>query len=68
MDELFSENGNAGDRKARIDGGTDRPVPLQVNPDHITEELRRRQQWVCWRHERRDVRWTKVPYQYFNAR
>jgi putative DNA primase/helicase len=40
-----------------------RPDPLAVEPDGVPDELRDRDQWVCWRYEwdaDRDE-WTKVP-------
>jgi len=42
---------------------SDRPTPLAVDPDPIPEELRGREQWVCWRYERDCDRdgGTKVP-------
>ena len=37
--------------------------PKRTNPviDRIPLELRERAQWVCWKYEKRDDRWTKVP-------
>ena len=37
--------------------------PKRTNPviDRIPLELRERAQWVCWKYEQRDDRWTKVP-------
>jgi hypothetical protein len=40
-----------------------RPVPLAVNADGIPADLEKLHQWVLWRYERRDGRWTKVPCQ-----
>jgi len=34
---------------------------IRVCPQHIPLDLRKRRQWVGWRHERRDNKWTKVP-------
>lgn len=39
-----------------------KPVPLQVHPENIANELKSTNQWVCWNYERRGDRWTKVPY------
>jgi putative DNA primase/helicase len=33
-----------------------------VLAENIPEELKRRPQWICWRLEERNERWTKVPY------
>lgn len=51
---------------ADVDSATDaltRPTPIAANYDHIPGELCERRQWVIWRHEHRDGRWTKVPHQ-----
>jgi putative DNA primase/helicase len=37
-------------------------VHLSVQTENIPEELRERPQWVVWRYEMRDGKWTKVPY------
>src|SRR5687767_410712 len=42
---------------------TERPDLLAPDLDGIPVELRERAQWVIWRQEERDGRWTKVPYQ-----
>jgi putative DNA primase/helicase len=36
-----------------------RPVALPVSPDHIPEELKASPQFVGWRYESRDDKWTK---------
>src|SRR5688572_29499691 len=40
-----------------------RPKVLPVLPDNIPDELKRLNQWVTWKLEFRDGRWTKPPYQ-----
>lgn len=40
----------------------DRPPLLAVSPDGIPAELTALPQWVNWRLERREEKWTKVPY------
>jgi hypothetical protein len=45
-------------------GPSTRPTkPDEPNVDIIPEELKARRQWVVWRYEIRDERWTKIPYQ-----
>ena len=40
----------------------DRPPAIVLpNPGAVPSELKRRPQWVCWRWERRDGKWTKPP-------
>lgn len=40
-----------------------RPVALEVSPDGIPDELKRRPQWVCWRYALDPKgKWTKHPY------
>jgi putative DNA primase/helicase len=42
---------------------------LSTSYDDLPDELRRQHRWVCWRHETRDGKPTKVPYQpYHDAR
>jgi hypothetical protein len=38
------------------------PRPLPVEPEGIPDYLKARRQFVVWRFEHRDGRWTKVPY------
>ena len=38
------------------------PEALDVNPDGIPDELKKRPQWVCWRYVRQGGKWTKQPY------
>jgi putative DNA primase/helicase len=38
-----------------------RPRALPVQPQSIPEELKAWPQWVCWRWELRDGKWTKIP-------
>jgi putative DNA primase/helicase len=47
--------------KAAIESAAGRPKALPVNPAGIPGELKERLQWVAWRFERRDAKWTKVP-------
>jgi putative DNA primase/helicase len=47
--------------KADIEGATERPEALKVKPSGIPAELREPRQWVCWRFDRREGKWTKVP-------
>ncbi len=37
------------------------PSRTDPDPSRIPLALRERPQWVCWRYEQRDGRWTKVP-------
>jgi putative DNA primase/helicase len=39
-----------------------RPVPLRVIPANIPAELTKLPQWVLWRYELRDGKWTKPPF------
>ncbi len=39
-----------------------------MNADAIPAELRARRQWVVWKHERRNGKWTKVPYRAADGR
>jgi putative DNA primase/helicase len=47
--------------KAEIDRSPQRPVAPPPNLDGIPDELKERDQWVCWRYVFRDGKWTKVP-------
>ena len=47
--------------KREIEASPEKPSTLPVNPDGIPAELKARPQWVCWRWQRRNERWTKVP-------
>jgi hypothetical protein len=40
-----------------------KPTKLGIRPENIPEELRTLQNWVVWRWEDRDGKWTKPPYQ-----
>jgi hypothetical protein len=48
-------------RKADRERAEARPKALSPRPEAIPAGLRDRKQWVCWRYERRDGKWTKVP-------
>ena len=53
-------------KKLTLDYGghpPDKPTPLPIEPANIPGELKERKQFVCWRYEFRNERWTKVPYQ-----
>lgn len=39
------------------------PAPSKINAAVIPAELKTRRQWVMWRHETRDGKPTKIPYQ-----
>ena len=39
-----------------------KPTALSVEPENIPAELQALRQWVCWRYEWKDEKWTKVPY------
>jgi putative DNA primase/helicase len=41
----------------------DKPIALSLEPGNIPLELTERKQFVCWRNEFHNGRWTKVPYQ-----
>jgi hypothetical protein len=64
---LPAANGRANrSTKADILGAPERPPTLPVRPAGIPRELRHRDQWVCWRWQRKrnkagDLRWTKEP-------
>jgi hypothetical protein len=47
--------------KTDFERATEKPRALPVLPDGIPVELKECPQWVCWRQERRNGRWTKVP-------
>ncbi len=40
---------------------TTRPHTLAVQPEHIPAELKALRQWVVWRYENREGKWTKPP-------
>jgi len=40
---------------------TTRPRTLAVQPEHIPAELKALRQWVVWRYENREGKWTKPP-------
>lgn len=42
---------------------TPRPSVLPVNPDGVPDQLKALPQWILWRLEWIDGRWTKTPYQ-----
>jgi primase-polymerase (primpol)-like protein len=48
-------------KKAILTNLTALPQTLPVNPDGIPQELKSLPQWVCWRWQTRDGKWTKVP-------
>jgi primase-polymerase (primpol)-like protein len=45
-----------------MEANTTSPATREVAADKIPEELKERPQWVNWRYEKRDKKWTKVPY------
>src|SRR5262249_1278854 len=47
------------DGKVRNDG---KPTALRVQSENIPAELRALDQWVVWRYEFRQKKWTKPPY------
>jgi primase-polymerase (primpol)-like protein len=47
--------------KASIESATARPQALPVAPAEIPAALKERPQWVAWRYERPNNKWTKVP-------
>ena len=53
-------NGRAGGKHA-LEAAPERPKALRVKPEAIPAVLKGRDQWVCWRYERRDGKWTKRP-------
>jgi putative DNA primase/helicase len=46
-----------------IMGTEARPPHAQIFPDAIPQTIKARAQWVAWRYQWRDDRWTKVPCQ-----
>jgi hypothetical protein len=40
-----------------------RPKAISIIAENIPENLKRTRQWVTWRYELRDAKWTKPPYQ-----
>jgi putative DNA primase/helicase len=70
--QLDKDGKGAGERKphtkAEIESAPERPQALAVEPDGIPAELKERDQWVCWRFERRDGKWTKLPIDPKNGR
>jgi putative DNA primase/helicase len=51
-------NGSAKDAVVRSET---KPQAIPVIPEGIPQALRERPQWVAWRYERRNGKWTKVP-------
>lgn len=47
--------------KGEIESSPERPKVLAVEEADIPDVMRRQGQWVCWRYERRNEKWTKVP-------
>jgi primase-polymerase (primpol)-like protein len=58
--ETFLAQGNNG--TGNTNGKPARPIPSEPRWDSIPAQLKALQQWVCWRYEFRDGRWTKVLY------
>lgn len=54
-------NGKASGRKATYESTEAKPVPLAVEPDGIPADLKERPQWVCWRYQQKEGKWTKIP-------
>ncbi len=48
---------------AETGAGDTQPIPLPVVAENIPDELKRLEQWVTWKFESRDGRWTKPPFQ-----
>jgi primase-polymerase (primpol)-like protein len=48
--------------KAEIEASEKRPRALKVKPQNIPRELRKLDQWVSWKWERRGGKWTKRPF------
>lgn len=47
--------------KKQLLAASEKPTALALDPSAIPAELKERRQWVCWRYERRDGKWTKPP-------
>ena len=47
--------------KAAVEQAKSRPNALPVLADNIPRELQERPQWVAWKYERRQEKWTKLP-------
>lgn len=46
-----------------VPGRPERSIADAAQLDSVPPELKERRQWVCWKYELRERRWTKVPYQ-----
>lgn len=57
---ITDEHGNAADGLT-ASVRTDRPERPALDAARIPSSLREIHQWVCWRYELRDAKWTKVP-------
>jgi hypothetical protein len=47
--------------KATFERQSSKPQAIPVWAEYIPHVLRERKQWVCWRYEYRELKWTKVP-------
>jgi primase-polymerase (primpol)-like protein len=54
--------GKAHRKKAEVDLSCKRPSALRIKPHCIPSQLHKRKQYVLWRYELRDGKWTKPPY------
>jgi primase-polymerase (primpol)-like protein len=50
------------ERKAKADLLPDKPARIPAKIENIPDELKERPQWLLWKWEKRDGRWTKPPY------
>src|SRR4051812_27318532 len=51
------------DNATRVGNPPRPPKPPAPSADNTPDELKARKQWVVWRYQFRDGKWTKVPYQ-----
>jgi hypothetical protein len=47
--------------KRVLESSEEKPLVLPVNPDGIPIDLKEPSNWVCWRSDHRQRKWTKVP-------
>src|SRR5262249_27517791 len=61
----LQNGGSMSDESATADrdSQTARPKALSIIGEQIPEELKRLPQWVTWKYELRNNKWTKPPYQ-----
>src|SRR5262245_9299977 len=57
---LPSNNGRSRNKRD-IESSPDRPEVWRVLEENVPDAMRRFEQWICWRYQRRNEKWTKLP-------